>query len=99
MGRALLILALMLTLAGCDKPAPEPPELVKTISTTPEKPTLHRFTVESFGTFCAGYDNNKREILIVTDTQTGTQYLTITGCGTMEMRRESDGDSSVTRER
>ena len=48
-----------------------------------------RFTVASYGTFCAGYSNNVREILIVTDTKTKKQYLAITGCGTTELRTET----------
>jgi hypothetical protein len=48
-----------------------------------EKPevTNHRFTVKSCGHFYAGYESNKREILVLTDTETKKEYLVVTGCG------------------
>lgn len=44
-----------------------------------------RFTIRSFGKFKAGYNDNEREILIITDTETKKEYLSITGCGTTEV--------------
>lgn len=52
-------------------------------------PKKERFKVESQSVFRAGHGNNKREILIVTDTETGIQYLSITGCGTTELSAET----------
>jgi hypothetical protein len=90
----------MLALTGCDEQKkPAPPQLEKTVASSPEQATSSRFLVESHGTFHAGYDDNRREILIITDTETGVQYLSITGCGTTEMRSEKSGKSTVTRER
>ncbi len=48
-----------------------------------------RFTIESHGKFRAGFDNNVREILTITDTKTGATYLGITGVGISELRTES----------
>jgi len=53
----------------------------------------------TFGTFNAGYGDNVREILILTDNKTGIQYLSVTGCGTTEMRSEKSGKSTKTVER
>jgi uncharacterized protein YcfL len=47
--------------------------------------TSKRFSVESQGGFNAGYSNHEREILIITDTETGKKYLGITGVGVTEM--------------
>lgn len=58
-----------------------------------------RFTVQSHGTFKAGYDSNTREILIITDTVTGQEYLGVTGVGVSELRRETVGKGSTVRER
>ncbi len=43
-----------------------------------------RFNVQSLGTFNAGYNNNKREILEIMDTKTGHKYIGITGVGITE---------------
>lgn len=59
---------------------------------------VKRFKVESFGEFYGGYGNNRREIFIVTDTETSVQYLAITGCGTTQMREEYDGHVYNTKE-
>jgi hypothetical protein len=57
---------------------------------TPEQKPIYddtgRFTVHSFGRFYGGFDNNEREIFIITDTTTKKQYLAITGCGTTELK-------------
>ena len=45
----------------------------------------NRFAVQSFGQFYAGYYNHRREVLVITDTKTGVEYLAITGCGTTEL--------------
>jgi hypothetical protein len=101
---------LAFALGGCSVPpgsslrgasgVPMPPDLDKKIfsAENPERPKP-RFSVESHGVFRAGYDDNKREILVVTDAETGIQYLSITGCGTTELRSERSGKSTATRER
>jgi len=94
-----IILLSIIFIAGCGDRGPQPPQLEKKINSTAEKPVLHRFKVESFGVFYGGYGNTDREILIVTDTETGIEYLSITGCGTTEMHREQTGKTSVIRER
>ncbi len=83
---ALSILALALT--GCR----DVEEVA--VSTPPEKGT--RFNVQSQGAFEAGYGNHPREILILTDTKTGKQYLAVTGCGTTEMHTEGSGKNAHT---
>ena len=40
-----------------------------------------RFHAAFHGEFKGGYDNNIRHIFVITDSKTGKQYLTITGCG------------------
>ena len=57
-----------------------------------------RFRAAFHGEFKGGYDNNVRHIFIITDSKTGKQYLTITGCGVTELRTVTDDDSSVTLE-
>jgi len=90
---------LLLALAGCDE---------GNLAVDGEKPVeklpAHlvegsRFRVESQGEFRAGFDDNKREILIITDTKTGKEYLGITGVGISELRSESDGENTHTKER
>jgi hypothetical protein len=63
------------------------------------EPGKSRFTVESHGKFKAGYDNNVREIVVVTDHESGKHYLGITGVGITELRTEKSGDTNVTKER
>lgn len=58
-----------------------------------------RFTVTKHGTFNAGFDNNVREIIIITDTTTKRTYLGITGVGVSEMRSEQSDETTYTRER
>lgn len=48
-----------------------------------------RFTVAFQGRFAAGYGDHNRDILLLTDTQTGHQYLAVTGCGVSELWTES----------
>jgi len=43
-----------------------------------------RFSIESKGSFSAGYQHQSREVLILTDSKTGRQYLLVTGCGATE---------------
>jgi len=57
-----------------------------------------RFSAEFHGEFRGGYDNNIRYIFIITDSETKTKYLAITGCGVSELRSEPDGKSYITKE-
>lgn len=53
--------------------------------TSPVEVSVGRFKIESQGSFNAGHNNNKREILLITDSETGKRYLAVTGCGVSEM--------------
>lgn len=94
-----LLLFLCLALCGCERPYVEPTN-AKGVELPPvagvEGP---RFQVETQGKFWAGYDNNVREILIITDTKTGEQYLGITGVGISDLRKEKVGKNTFTKER
>ena len=57
-----------------------------------------RFSAEFHGEFRGGYDNNIRHIFIITDSETETKYLAITGCGVSELRSAPDGKNHVTKE-
>src|SRR5688572_16224140 len=48
-----------------------------------------RFVVDHHGTFYAGVDNNRRDILVIHDLKTKVDYLAITGVGTSELKKES----------
>ena len=62
-----------------------------------------RFSAEFYGEFTGGFQDNKRSIFIVKDSQTGVEYLAITGCGVSELRTEQytvqQGKSTVTKTR
>jgi hypothetical protein len=63
------------------------------------EPGKSRFEIQSHGKFNAGYDHGLREILTITDRQTGKQYLGITGVGITELRQERSGDDNAVKER
>ena len=88
------LLLVLLFLSGCDGMPQPPPELQKTIVQPSEQST--RFSIESQGTFNAGYDSHVREILVITDKKTGKEYLTITGCGTTELWSETRSTGKTT---
>lgn len=50
------------------------------------EPPIVGWNIKSQGIFYAGYDNNRREILLIT-TPDGREFLAITGCGVTEYRR------------
>lgn len=81
-----LLLIIPLLLAGCE-PTPSLP--VKQ-NVTVEKPLQDQFTIESFGKFHAGYGDNEREIIVITDTKTGKRYLGITDTGLMKMVEDDE---------
>lgn len=95
--RLRMILALCIlgmVLSGCEEGQPA--------ATQPAKKDLtlawrnDRFEVVSYATFEAGYNDNKREILVITDTDTGRQYLAVTGCGTTELHTVTERHGNVT---
>lgn len=55
-----------------------------------------RFSAAFHGEFHGGYDNNIRHIFVITDHNTGIEYLSITGCGTSELVSVSDGKNRKT---
>ena len=61
------------------------------------------FTAEFRGEFNGGFQNHIRQIFVLTDTETGRKYLTVTGCGTCELSQESysvrERDKPVTKTR
>lgn len=97
------ICSLLLFLAGC---APDPDTPMQTTSPAahnqPEmKPAVGtRFTVTRVGVFrdTIAYEN-VRGIYVVTDNQTGTEYVGISGVGIAETGRHSAGKTSVEDER
>ncbi len=97
------ILALV-CLAGCNEKTTEPDPVVLNRAIVTDVDSLRkdnvgvetkRFTVEHQLYFTGGYNNNQREVFIVTDTQTGIQYLAITGCGTTELHTARSGKSTI----
>lgn len=88
-----LLLCLCLVLIGC-----EPPQQTnqKTLESAPV-PELEgpRFKVETQGSFRAGFENNKREILIITDTKTGTEYLCVTDASISEMKAKKKKEEAM----
>ena len=102
--RALLLLS-SIFLASCD---PLPPTTDAGGRAVYDLPATHeghsRFQVQSQGSFQAGHDNTRRELLIITDTFTAKKYFGITGVGVTEMRTEStttvdaEGNATVTYE-
>lgn len=53
-----------------------------------------RFSAVFHGEFFGGYQGNVRQIFIITDSVTGVEYLTVTGCGTTELRRIPSGKAT-----
>ncbi len=53
-----------------------------------------RFNVESHGSFYAGHSDNRREIVIITDSKTKKSYIGVTGVGVTELYEVSDGETS-----
>lgn len=79
---------------------PQPPNAAREVYSVPvEQPEGARFSISSHGKFKAGYENNEREILIITDNETKHTYLGITGVGITELHAEREGKAPVTRER
>jgi hypothetical protein len=81
-----------LALVGCeeqpktDKIAIEP----KVAPSTNQVEKVERFTITSKGTFRAGYDSAAREIFILRDNDSGDEYLGITDCTVIKIKKKKD---------
>lgn len=84
--------------SGCENPQ-APDSRVPVFEVPKQQVEGARFKVERHGKFKAGYEENEREILVITDSTTGRQYIGITGVGVTELHQEKSGDSTVTKER
>ena len=88
----LLLPIVCLGLVGCeeqaktDKIAIEP----KVAPSTNQVEKVERFTITSKGIFRAGYDSAAREIFILRDNDTGTEYLGITDCTVIQIKKKKD---------
>lgn len=85
--------------SGCDDIPHAPDNKVPVFNVPKQQVEGARFKVERHGKFKAGYEDNEREILVITDNTTGRQYIGVTGVGVSELRREKSGDDTVTKER
>jgi hypothetical protein len=95
-GAALLAVGVV----SCNEQPEQAPDAKREVFDVPKQQVEgERFTVVSHGRFKAGFENNVREILIITDTQTKRAYLGITGVGVTELRTEKEGKHDVTVER
>lgn len=83
---------------GCEDPQ-APDNKVPVFEVPKQQVEGARFKVERHGKFKAGYEDNEREILIITDSATERQYIGITGVGVTELHLEKSGNSTTTRER
>jgi len=90
---ALIITLAMIITGGCDLQDAErgavEPRPIRGQGVSETEPGVERFTIESHGKFHAGFGNNEREILLITDRKTGKVYLGITGVGISELRVET----------
>jgi hypothetical protein len=53
-----------------------------------------RFKIEHMGSFNAGYQERVRDLMVVTDTKTGAEYLAITDCSIIRLKDEEDEESA-----
>lgn len=89
MNRFVILLA-ALALCGC-----EPDAYQAQVVAPAEGPRPERFRIELQGRFNAGFDNHRRDILILTDTTNGHKYLGITGVGITELWTEDTTTTAV----
>jgi hypothetical protein len=98
----LLVLIAVLVIVGCEQTKTPSDDVIGKVvvkqagQVHTEWTATNRFTVTYQQTFNAGYGENRRDILVITDLQTGAEYLGITGCGVTELRRKTDGKTTVT---
>lgn len=83
-----------LVLCGCE-PSPEPE------STGTEYRSNGRFTVQFQSTFRAAQKDRAvwRSVYVITDINTGVEYLAVEGCGTAQLVVEHRGKQTVVEER
>lgn len=92
MTNTLSILAVALLLAAC---GPDPDMKMRKQTMHPERPTIQentRFEVARVGVFAddLAYDS-RRGIYIITDTETGMEFVGVSGIGITELGRHSCG--------
>ena len=83
---------------SCKDESEAPDKTVSVFGVPKQQVEGARFAVERCGSFQAGYGNNVREILIITDSSTGKKYLAITGTGVTELHTEKSNNNTVTKE-
>ena len=90
--KQILIAIACLALVGCEEgPKTDKLEVTpKVAPSTNQVEKVERFVVRSQGTFNAGYDNAAREIFILKDNQTGEEYLGITDCTVIRIKKKKD---------
>ncbi|GMV82116.1 MAG: hypothetical protein AMXMBFR7_33000 [Planctomycetota bacterium] len=83
---------------ACSKERPSRPKDPDLIEPTPqpEQKESLRFQATFHGYFRGGYGNHERAIYVIKDTETGVEYLSITGCGTTELWTERRNKKNVT---
>src|SRR3990172_7825846 len=79
---------------GCG-PEIAPDKHVEVYSVPAQQIEGARFKVETAGKFRAGFENNVREILIISDTATGRKYIGVTGAGGTGPRSETEITTSI----
>jgi len=93
-----------IVIPGCDEGPPTPPDprWIKKddgiVGPDTKEAAPQRFKASTHGYFFGGFNENRREIFIVTDTKTGREYLSITGCGVTELHPERIGKTTVQKE-
>jgi secreted trypsin-like serine protease len=98
MNKFLMVIVAVVVLAGC---GPDPDMVMQTQSANQTNvQTSGRVTVTRIGVFRddAAY-NSTRGIYIITDTNTGQEYIGVSGIGISEMGSHSAGKARVTDER
>ncbi len=86
---AVAIALILMTMVGCkSEPSSRPHTRLDQFENS------GRFNVESHGSFYAGHRDNRREIVIITDSKTKKSYIGVTGVGVTELYEVSDGETS-----
>jgi hypothetical protein len=76
---------------GCDNPPPDKKVAVDNVPA--QQVEGARFDVEQHGTFRAGHENAVRQIIIVTDKETGQKYLGITDCSLVRLQAQKNAET------
>lgn len=90
-----LFLLVALLAIGCEEEKSQNVKYVpeqKVASTNIVESLKERWEVHSQGVFTAGYDNSKREILLIKDTQEGVTYLAVTDCSLIKLVKKKEAD-------